>query len=153
MEKSHPRSAATVWPAGTTEEERRRAQGDEALHQILLMNGMTAYRRGGWEDWKASKPRYVGGRKWKGRVYAEKGDEMRGFRARVLAHGWVYCRWGRGRNFTEGRRDDRVEVHGVANWREPGFVEFREVVEGRVEVEGRRKGKGKRPMEGEARYL
>ena len=158
MEATHPRNSATVWPPGTTEAERKRAQGDDALNQILLMSGITAYRKGGWEDWKASKPRWVGGTgsgKWTGRTYKNARDSARGFRARVLAHGWVYCRWGRARHFDRaGNNDDRVEVHGEANWRAPGFVEFRDVV-GRSGGSARAsaRARGKRPMEGEGRYL
>lgn len=86
-------------------------RGDEPRVQIVLMDGLTAYRKGGWEARES--------RVWKP-VFAEKEGAEMGIRARVLVHGWVFCRWGRARG--EGGQ----RVHGEG-WREPGFVEFRKL--------------------------
>ncbi|KAF2868845.1 hypothetical protein BDV95DRAFT_499986 [Massariosphaeria phaeospora] len=117
MEATHPRDRhAESWPAGTTDEEKRRAQGDEPLTRITLMDGVTAYRRGGWEttDSTPQTPKYTDG------------NENKGIRCRVLTHGWVFCRWGRARKFDKGVPKDDPKVHG-REWKAPGFVEFKQV--------------------------
>jgi hypothetical protein len=105
-----------VWSVGTPEAEKRRAQGDEALNQILLMDGLTAYRRGGWEtpDSQLLSP-----------TYQEKDGEIKGIRTRILTHGWVYCRWRRPRKFANGRPKDDHKAHGPA-WK-GGFVKFEDM--------------------------
>jgi hypothetical protein len=137
MEATHPRER-TTWPEHWTKEEINRSKGDQPVTEITIMDGVTAYRRGGWEDFAASTP-------WKP-VY-QKGMEVKGFRSRVLAHGWVYCRWGRPRQFVNGEPADDAKAHGV-QWRDPGFVEFRDVkgVPGKPKEKSRSrrsKGKGK----------
>ena len=157
MELTHPRQETTKWPAGTTNAEKDRAQGDEALNQILLMDGLTAYRRGGWEDWATSRPYWdAESGEWKGRTYIRPKNKDSGFRGRVLTHGWVYCRWGRARRFgRNGKADDRKVEHGEANWVEPGFVEFKDVLKNakKAHVAKTAKSKGKEPKEGAARYM
>ncbi|KAF2107531.1 hypothetical protein BDV96DRAFT_653618 [Lophiotrema nucula] len=120
MEATHPRRRES-WPADISESEQRRAKGDEPLTQITIFAGLTAYRVGGIETGESSveKP-----------VYLHEGWARKGIRARILTHGWVYCRWGRARKFVKGKPADEEEVHG-AQWREPGFVEFEDVVRGR----------------------
>lgn len=156
MELTHPRQETTKWPAGTTKAEKDRAQGDEALNQILLMDGLTAYRRGGWEDWATSRPHWdESSGKWTGRVYVRSEDKDDGFRGRILTPGWVCCRWGRARRFGKnGEAMDRKEDHGAANWVEPGFVEFSEVLENAKKERVRKsmKSKGKEPKRGDARF-
>lgn len=115
MVATHPRDRKT-WPPHVSEDEKRRAQNDDALTQITIMDGVTAYRVGGWET-SESDP-------WRVR-YAE-GSEAKGIRSRILTHGWVCCRWGRARRFVDGRPKDDPKVHGAA-WKHPGFVEFRDV--------------------------
>jgi len=115
MEATHPRQSSTIWPANATEAEKKRAKYDEPLTQITIMDGVTAYRKGGWETKDSSiwDPVYAG--KYGGDI---------GIRARVLVHGWVYCRWGRTRKWAHGKPADDPGVHGMA-WKKPGFVEFR----------------------------
>lgn len=112
MEASHPRKRA--WAASEDPAEKKRAQGDEPLVKIVCMDGCTAYRQGGWltfgqPEWK---------KMW--------------FRSQRLTQAWVVCRWGRKRKWVKGKPADK-EIHGI-KWVEPGFVEFRNVVE-KVESE------------------
>lgn len=117
MRATNPRAEGTIFPEGTTQGEITRKKGDAALCQVCLMDGLVAWRKGGWER--------GGSRVWKPEYGV--GMEERGVRCRRLVRGWVFCRWGRERVVDEmGRNRDRKEVHGAA-WREPGFVEFREV--------------------------
>ncbi|KAJ4292716.1 hypothetical protein N0V90_009379 [Kalmusia sp. IMI 367209] len=85
MERSHPRSATTAWPARTSDAEKKRAQSDHALNQILLMDGLTTYRKGGWETSHSdpNKPTYDA---------ARFGADVarRGFRARMLVQGGCF---------------------------------------------------------------
>ncbi|KAF1851572.1 uncharacterized protein K460DRAFT_240622, partial [Cucurbitaria berberidis CBS 394.84] len=127
MQQRHPRcTPEEVLKLDEEEQERRatlldaekkRARNDEPLTQITIMDGVCAYRLGGWEkvSSKASQPEY------------EKPEyKTQGVRARILTHGWVYCRWGRARRFKEGKPNDGGEkVHGDA-WK-GGFVEFTDV--------------------------
>jgi hypothetical protein len=110
-------------------EENKRARMDNALTQICILDGVTAYRVGGWEASKSEirRPVYENG-KWKGM----------GVRARILTHGWMYCRWGRARAFPS-IEDKEVgkRVHGKA-WRKGGFFEFA-AVEGVVDWAGMEK--------------
>ncbi|KAF2450560.1 hypothetical protein P171DRAFT_479643 [Karstenula rhodostoma CBS 690.94] len=94
MERSHPRNPETAF---ASEEARKRASNDEAVISMVLMNGLTAYRAGGWEA-PESDPGWDG-EGFVGRVYAREGNGGRGHRERVLAHGWVFCKWGRARRF------------------------------------------------------
>ena len=144
MEQTHPRQPSTVWAPTVSAEEKKRAQGDEALNQILIMGGLTAYRKGGWEDWETSDPHWDGDAgRWAGRVYANPGDKDKGFRDRVLTHGWVFCRWGRARRFgKDGQPADEAAVDGEGF---RGFVEFREL----DEIKGKWKGKRKKKEEEE----
>jgi hypothetical protein len=110
-------------------EESKRARMDNALTQICILDGVTAYRVGGWEASKSEirRPVYENG-KWKGM----------GVRARILTQAWVYCRWGRARAFPP-IEDEEVgkRVHGKA-WRKDGFCEFA-AVEGVVDWAGMEK--------------
>lgn len=55
-----------------------------------------------------------------------------GFRSRRLTQAWVACRWGRKRRRVKGEPANKG-IHGV-KWVEPGFVEFRNIVE-KIEIE------------------
>ncbi|KAF2796517.1 hypothetical protein K505DRAFT_237589 [Melanomma pulvis-pyrius CBS 109.77] len=116
MKVTNPHERKT-WPDGTTDAEKSRASGDEALTQITIMDGVTAYRRGGWETGD-SKPGKVN--------YVHPNGRDTGIRCRVLTHGWVFCRWGRPRKFKDGKPADNPKVHGAA-WKGDGFIEFRNV--------------------------
>lgn len=114
MEATHPRER-TNWPANTPQAEINRAKGDDPLTQITIMDGITAYRLGGWET-RDSTP-------WT--VQHAKEMKGRGVRSRILTHGWVFCRWGKARRFKEGRSADDAKMHGT-QWK-GGFVGFRDV--------------------------
>jgi hypothetical protein len=106
--------------ATLTEQEKNRALGDPALTQILCFEGVTAYRRRGWER---------GSSDINDPVYEEAEYKDMGIRARVLTQGLVYCRWGRARGMQSAAAMDDEEgkrVHGDA-WREGGFVNFTHV--------------------------
>lgn len=159
MEQTHPRQPDTVWPEGTTDAEKKRARGDEALNQILLMDGLTTYRKGGWETPRSVTHFHRERKVWQGREYSDEKFRDNGFRARVLTHGWVFCRWGRARPFGSASLESKVAQHGASY---KGFIEFRQV-EGvptplgtpkpvasktakKGEGSGAAKGKGKMPM-------
>jgi hypothetical protein len=96
--------------------EKRRAKNDDPLTQITIMDGVTAYRKGGWEtaDSEVLKAKY------------ERTDfRDQGVRARMLVPGWVFCRWGRAREFKDDKSADVAKVPGVA-WN-GGFREFADV--------------------------
>lgn len=97
------------------------------------MDGVTAYRQGGWET-DVSTPVNP--------VWAQDGGGAdSGVRCRTLTHGWVYCRWGRARRFGKGGvAVDDAKVHGDS-WRGDGFVEF-----GDVPGVPKSKGKAKKKM-------
>ncbi|KAI4641366.1 uncharacterized protein J4E78_010429 [Alternaria triticimaculans] len=103
-----------------SETEKKRARGDTALTQILCFNGVTAYRKGGWE---------VGSSTANNPVY-EKGEyKNMGVRVRVLTQGLVYCRWGRALSSQKSASMDNEtgkKIHGDA-WREGGFMQFTDV--------------------------
>ena len=103
-----------------SEAEKKRARGDTALTQIICFNGVTAYRRGGWE---------VGSSTANNPVY-EKGEyKNMGVRVRVLTQGLVYCRWGRALSSQKSASMDNEtgkKIHGDA-WREGGFMQFTDV--------------------------
>lgn len=121
MQQGNPRTAlANLSPAeqdrrrGLDDAETRRSRGDEALTQITIMDGVSAYRLGGWET-KTSTCTAP--------VYEKPAYRTQGVRARILTHAWVYCRWGRARGFANGKpRDGDAKTHGGA-WK-GGFVEF-----------------------------
>jgi hypothetical protein len=126
MEQTNPRTPETHdllhteekrRRAGLSAAEKKRSKNDDALTQIIIMDGVTAYRRGGWEsaDSKVLDVKYE---------KSEFGNQ--GIRSRVLTAGWVYCRWGRARQFKDGKSADIPAAHGTA-WNE-GFREFSEVV-------------------------
>jgi hypothetical protein len=96
--------------------EKMRARSDEALTQITIMHGVTAYRRGGWEDGAST----LANQKFESSEWARMG-----VRVRMLTQGWVYCRWGRARRFKDGKADDVAAAHGAA-WK-GGFREFSDV--------------------------
>ncbi|OCK85905.1 hypothetical protein K432DRAFT_250567, partial [Lepidopterella palustris CBS 459.81] len=110
MACTNPKSRA--WPAAVPPAERQRALDDAPLIRITCMDACHVYRRGGWEG-EESDP----------------GWKELGIRSRQLTQAWVACRWGRSRCWERGQKADRREVHGE-KWAEPGFVEFRDVVEG-----------------------
>ncbi|CAO2657827.1 Nn.00g070870.m01.CDS01 [Neocucurbitaria sp. VM-36] len=126
MQQRHPRyTAEEILALGTAEQERRaklsdaekkRSKNDDPLTQITVMDGVCAYRLGGWEkpDSTVIEPRY------------EKSEYKRqGVRQRILTHGWVYCRWGRAPRFKDGKPSDDEKIHGDA-WK-GGFVQFTDV--------------------------
>jgi hypothetical protein len=102
--------------AGFSSVEKRRAKNDDPLTQITIMDGVTVYRKGGWEtaDSEVLKVKYE---------RTEFRDQ--GVRARMLAPGWVFCRWGRAREFKDGKSADVAKTHGVT-WN-GGFKEFADV--------------------------
>jgi hypothetical protein len=130
MISTHPLGSGDKDMISKAEQERRetldakelqRMKRDQALVQISLLPGMTAYRRGGWEALSSTAEKPV----------FESGCEGRGVRVRVLTDAWVSCRWGRPRVFRDGKPADDERVHGVG-WREDGFVEFFPGVKGVV---------------------
>jgi hypothetical protein len=125
MEQTNPRTPDThdllyneekTRRAGLSAAEKKRAKSDDALTQIMIMDGVTAYRRGGWES-AYSKVLDV--------KYEKTEFRDQGIRARVLTAGWVYCRWGRARQLKDGKSADSPAAHGTA-WNE-GFREFSDV--------------------------
>jgi hypothetical protein len=96
--------------------EKKRARNDDPLTQITIMDGVTAYRLGGWEAPDSS----ITNVKYERHEYANKG-----VRVRKLTDGLVYCRWGRARRFKNGKGNDVAAQHGNA-WN-GGFVEFNQV--------------------------
>lgn len=125
MEQQNPRTpgddprlsaAEKARRAGLSDAEKKRARNDEPLTQIIIMDGVTAYRLGGWEK---------GSSTLEDQVYEKAEWAHRGVRMRVLTQGWVYCRWGRARSMEDSKRNDVSATHGVA-WN-GGFKEFRDV--------------------------
>ncbi|KAF1914319.1 hypothetical protein BDU57DRAFT_500560 [Ampelomyces quisqualis] len=140
MEQQHPRTPASeprltrtekARRATLSEAEKKRATNDDPLTQITIMDGVTAYRLGGWEIPASTTT---------SRRYEKPEWASRGVRMRALTQGWVYCRWGRARSLQDGKGNDGPAAHGVA-W-DGGFKEFRDV-EGvvdwlRLEREGKK---------------
>jgi len=103
-----------------SETEKSRARGDTALTQIICFNGVTAYRKGGWE---------VGSSTASNPVYEEGEYKSIGVRVRVLTQGLVYCRWGRAlssQKTAEMENETGKKIHGDT-WRERGFMQFTDV--------------------------
>ncbi|OAG00877.1 uncharacterized protein CC84DRAFT_1262964 [Paraphaeosphaeria sporulosa] len=94
MERTHPRSAEMVFQS---DESRKRARNDEAVVSMVLMDGLTAYRAGGWEA-PGSNPLWDGD-EVVGRVYAKDEYVGKGYRGRLLTPGWVFCKWDRAKGF------------------------------------------------------
>jgi hypothetical protein len=122
MQAQNPRTRE-VWPEHYTAAEISRAKGDEPLTSIVIHDGVTAYRVGGWETTDSTPWKVVHGKDMAGK----------GIRSRILTHGWVYCRWGRSMSSYGGKGKTDRSVHGVqwkehgVQWKEPGFVGFDEV--------------------------
>jgi hypothetical protein len=126
MEQTNPRTPDTepllskqekARRARISADEKKRAKHDDALTQITILDGVTAYRLGGWETATSTilEPEF------------EKSEyEDKGVRVRVITHGWVYCRWGRARRFKDGKSADVPAAHGAA-WKDGGFKEFSDV--------------------------
>ncbi|KAF2820539.1 hypothetical protein CC86DRAFT_449204 [Ophiobolus disseminans] len=113
-DEPRPDKEERVRRAKLSEDEKKRSKLDEPLTQITIMDGVTAYRLGGWEAPESTI----------GDVVYEKYDfANKGVRSRILTHGWVYCRWGRARRFKEGKPADMPAAHGEA-WKGGGFKEF-----------------------------
>lgn len=100
--------------AKLSEAEKKRSRNDDALTQITIMAGVTAYRVGGWEafDSRVTNVRY------EKMEYASEG-----VRERVLSKAWAYCRWGRARAFKDGEAwkggfVEFTDVDGVKDWLE-----------------------------------
>jgi hypothetical protein len=126
MEQENPRTPDTEplltederkLRATISEAEKKRARNHDPLTQITILDGVTAYRLGGWEcaestilDVKFEKKEFIN----------------QGVRARVFTRGWVYCRWGRARRFRDRKGVDALEAHGTA-WRDGEFTEFSDV--------------------------
>jgi hypothetical protein len=130
--------------------EKRRAKNDDPLTQITIIDGVTAYRKGGWETALSEVLKVK---------YERTEFRDQGVRTRNLVPGWVFCRWGRAREFKDGKSADVAKEHGVA-WN-GGFKEFADV-EGVVDCIGierakreknreavlaKEDGKGKAPVE------
>lgn len=103
-----------------SETEKKRARGDTTLTQIICFNGVTAYRKGGWEDGSsnANNP-----------VYERREYKNLGVRVRVLTQGLVYCRWGRALSMQKSasmENEARKKIHGD-EWREGVFMQFTDV--------------------------
>ncbi|KAH3911311.1 hypothetical protein HBH56_133060 [Parastagonospora nodorum] len=144
MQQTNPRTpddaegltrAETQRRANLSPAEKNRAQNDDPLTQITILDGVTAYRQGGWEAQDSTLSN----------VKFEKQEfENRGVRVRKLTDALVYCRWGRARRFKSGKGDDVATQHGDA-WK-GGFVEFARVKGVGDWIEHERKmakGKGK----------
>ncbi|RYN15451.1 hypothetical protein AA0112_g12751 [Alternaria arborescens] len=109
-----------------SETEKRRAGGDVPQVQIVCMEGITAYRRGGWEKNKTSRNEKL--------VFEKSEYQNMGIRARILTHGWTYCRWGRARSSSDSTQnpacrdneDTGRKIHGDV-WRDGGFVNCSDV--------------------------
>jgi hypothetical protein len=105
--------------------EATRAEGD-MVNQIVIMPGVTAFRRGGWEISTSTlaAPDFM------------HECENKGIRERQITHGWVFCRRGNPRAVGRGAEEGFVEffpgVQGVPNPRMEGL---------KAKVD--RKGKGK----------
>lgn len=114
--------AEQVRRAGLSEAEKSRARMDRPLTQMILMAGVRAYRRGGWETPSSQA---------KAPVYEQPQYQRQGIRSRMLTQGWVYCRWGRAPSISSsssssGQAGARQEkMHGDA-W-DGGFLEFTDV--------------------------
>jgi hypothetical protein len=91
---------------------------DKPVTQIIVMDGITAYRLGGWEKSESKV--------WDVKYDDKNYDHKRGIRSQLLAHGWVFCRWGRPRKFEGGKEIKNPKIHGSA-WKDGGFVEFEDV--------------------------
>ncbi|KAF2661976.1 hypothetical protein K491DRAFT_570716, partial [Lophiostoma macrostomum CBS 122681] len=115
MREANPRTRES-WPAHYTAAEISRAKGDEALTFIVIHDGVTAYRVGGWETSDSTPWDVVHG----------KGMQDKGIRSRVLTQGWAYLRWGRSMSSHGGRGKTDSALHGL-QWKEPGYVGFDEV--------------------------
>ncbi|KAF7568986.1 Atrophin-1 multi-domain protein [Pyrenophora tritici-repentis] len=107
--------------------ERKRSKGDSLVTAITILDGVTAYRLGGWEA-PHSRPSNV--------VYERDSYKNKGVRTRVLTHGWVYCRWGRARSVQKPAADAEVneeegrKLHGDS-WREGGWLGFTDSTPGK----------------------
>lgn len=103
--------------ATLSDAEKKRAKTDEALTQITIMDGVTVYRRGGWEE---------PGSRRAGPMFEKPEYGHEGVRQLVLTHGWVFCRWGRACQFKDGKPvSGDKKIHGEA-WN-GGFVQFTDV--------------------------
>jgi len=106
--------------APLSETEKARSRGDQLLILITIMDGVTAYRLGGWEA-PSSRPDHV--------VYEKPEYKGMGVRMRNIMHGWVYCRWGRPRSAqatADLNEETGKKIHGDV-WREGGFANFTDV--------------------------
>jgi hypothetical protein len=101
------------------------SQGDKVT-QIVIMPGVTAFRRGGWETSGSSLAD----------VAFEDKCKDKGIRERIITHGWVFCRRGKPRTVGRGAEEKFVEffpgVQGVRNPKGDG-----------IDVKVDRKGKGR----------
>ncbi|KAF2751593.1 hypothetical protein M011DRAFT_394626 [Sporormia fimetaria CBS 119925] len=127
MKATDPHTRKT-WPANYTEAEKRRAEFDEPLVQIRIFEGVTAYRKGSWETSSSTA---------KNQRFVKAGGEDDGVRSRILTCSWVYCRWGRRKEFKDRKDVSDPEAHGM-QW-DGGFVNFSDVM-GVPEFEGKGKG-------------
>jgi hypothetical protein len=96
--------------------EKKRSRNDDPLTQITILDGITAYRLGGWEAHDSAIMKV----KYEKSEYANQG-----IRIRRLTNGLACYRWGRARRFKDGKSDDVQGHHGTA-WK-GGFVEFSDV--------------------------
>ena len=103
-----------------SETERARSKGDQLLTLITIMDGITAYRLGGWEA-PSSRLDHV--------VYEKPKYKDMGVRTRTITHGWVYCRWGRPRSAqatADLGEETGKKIHGNV-WSKGGFANFTDV--------------------------
>ena len=78
--------------------------------QIVIIPGVTAFRRGGWET----------GESWLSQLDYEDNCEDRGIRERIITHGWVFCRRGKPRTVGLGADEGFVEFFpGVQGVKDP----------------------------------
>ena len=106
--------------AQLSETEKARSRGDQLLTLITIMDGITAYRLGGWEA-PSSRPDHV--------VYEKPEYKDMGVRTRTITHGWVYCRWGRPRSAqatADLGEETGKKIHGDV-WRKGGFANFTDI--------------------------
>ncbi|RAR06252.1 hypothetical protein DDE83_007057 [Stemphylium lycopersici] len=100
-------------------EEQRRARRHVPLTQISIMNGLVAYRPGGWEAPARCSQR--GKAERAELLYEDQTTVDTGLRTKVLVPAWVFCRWGRAYGDTCSLSDaEAKKVHGD-KW-DGGFV-------------------------------
>ncbi|CAE7220718.1 hypothetical protein PTTW11_11358 [Pyrenophora teres f. teres] len=105
--------------ARLSEAEKKRSKNDGLVTNMTILDGVTAYRLGGWEAPHSRLDNVV---------FEREGYKRQGVRMRVITHGWVFCRWGRAKSVQRvgGVAIDEEQerrLHGDS-WREGGWMGF-----------------------------